>query len=50
MPKCEECNVKDCQVCQPICDLCDGDGWVYKRIDVDAEKRIPCECGLGDPD
>ena len=34
---------------EPVCDECEGDGWVYKRIDVDAEKRVPCECGLGDP-
>lgn len=43
-----------CQNCDDLadglCDQCEGDGWVYKRIDVDAEKRVPCECGLGDPD
>jgi hypothetical protein len=28
----------------PVCEYCDGDGWVYKQVDVDAEKRVPCEC------
>jgi hypothetical protein len=32
----------------PVCDICEGDGWCYRQIDVDAEKRVPCECGLGD--
>lgn len=35
---------------EPVCEHCEGDGWVYKRIDVDAEKRVPCECGIGDPE
>lgn len=33
-----------------VCEYCDGDGWVYKRVDVDSEKRVPCECGIGDPE
>ena len=33
-----------------VCEFCEGDGWVYKRVDVDAEKKVPCECGLGDPE
>jgi hypothetical protein len=28
----------------PVCDICDGDGWCYRQIDVDDEKRVPCEC------
>lgn len=38
------------QMQEEICEFCEGDGWVYKRVDVDAEKRVPCECGLGDPE
>lgn len=38
------------QMQEEICEVCEGDGWVYKRVDVDAEKRVPCECGLGDPE
>jgi hypothetical protein len=33
-----------------VCDVCEGTGWFYKRIDVDAEKRVPCDCGIGAPD
>ena len=32
-----------------VCEECDDTGFVYERIDVDAEKAVPCECGLGDP-
>ena len=43
-----------CQNCDDLqddaCEECDDTGFVYVRIDVDAEKRVPCECGLGDPD
>jgi len=34
---------------EPVCDICEGDGWCYRQTDVDTEKRVPCECGLGDP-
>ncbi len=34
---------------ETVCDICEGDGWVYKRVDVDAEKKVPCECGIGAP-
>ena len=43
---CHNCDDLDDEVCE----TCNGDGWVYKRIDVDVEKRVPWECGLGDPD
>jgi hypothetical protein len=35
---------------EQVCEECEDTGWVYKRIDVDAEKQVPCECGLGDRD
>jgi len=42
-----------CQNCDDlsddVCEQCEGSGWLYERIDVDVEKRVPCECGLGDP-
>jgi hypothetical protein len=39
-----ESEVQDDKDDEPVCEDCEGDGWVYKRIDVDAEKRVPCEC------
>lgn len=45
-----ECSDPGCFGCEYACDICEGDGWVYKRIDVDAEKRVPCDCGIGAPD
>lgn len=38
------------QMQEEICEFCEGDGWVYKRVEVDAEKKVTCECGLGDPE
>ena len=32
-----------------VCEDCNDTGFVYERVDVDVEKRVPCECGLGDP-
>jgi hypothetical protein len=44
------CYCQDCDdLPDGVCEQCAGDGWVYKRVDVDAEKRVPCECGIGAP-
>ena len=35
---------------ETVCEECDNTGTVYKRVDVDAEKAIPCRCWRGQSD
>ena len=42
---CQNCDDLQDEVCKD----CNDTGFVYERVDVDVEKRVPCECGLGDP-
>jgi hypothetical protein len=41
-PQCNCCTTAECQADK--CEICDGTEVAYKRVDVDAEKAVPCDC------
>ena len=53
----QPCDRPECRQCypdpevedeEPVCEICDGTGWAEKQIDVDAFKKVPCDCNPED--